>query len=234
MSLSWDVDNSRWGDDAFSVQLSSDDNGDCQVTVTGFEDPVPLPDACSPDIAFVIASTIEQAIYDGGSTLYSIFCAQCPNSCQASGACIDICDTVPQVLFATISPQNWIEMLGCDYQDLCFEPFTMPLVQVYSPDAAGEFRWIGQQVFSCRGDCFDEDADEQDFIVQLDIGCDGIASFSVTDPNSEAIACTAEFSFELPCGTCNTEVWDFEWSTETGCGSIDCCAEAGFDIAVSE
>lgn len=231
MVLAWDPDLFQWGDEYFSIALTEGYDGGCQVEVTGFDDPIPLPEACSPDVAFVVATTLSQQIYDGGATYYSVSCSTCEGLCGA-GSCLDICDDVPQVLFATVSPQNWMPAIGCDDKDLCFVPFSIPLALIYAPDAAGKYRWQGQQVFSCKGDCFDTEEEELNYIAQIDIGCDGLVTFTVLDGDENTIDCTEDFEFALPCGP--DAVWDLDMTSQIGCGEIACCAAAGFSIAVSE
>lgn len=240
--LAWDKDNNRWGDpysDALVVYLSSDEYGSCQVSMTGFTDPVSIEDTCGMDISFTFSDPIDVQL-EYGVRYYTGFCRACEGSCSA-GTCLDDCEDVPRILYAGFEPDSWTPMLGCTgpFGD-CFTAFTFELVQLFVPtllNPAGEWRWQGSKAFQCTG-C--DTGGNPGFktprtnIVQIDIGCDGQGTVSVTgeDTSGNTYVLSWAISFTLPCGLGAT--WNLGPYTEANGGSLICCLEAGFTLNITD
>jgi hypothetical protein len=219
--ISWDKDALRWGDETFSITPYQDENGDCKATVTGFEEPATLTNTCGDNFIIQASTTQEQWEESGEVNFLIAGCKNCDVGCT-QGTCLSDCDDVPKVLFAEVSPMAWDEMLGCPVE-LCFETITIALIQSYVStveNPAGEYRWQGCGVISCRS-C--GSATRTNEVICIDIGCDGIGT--VSGPCGDSIA------FSLPCGI--GAVWDLDFDLPcTGGGG--CCDEAGFHISITE
>lgn len=228
IELPWDAQNFRWGDDNFSVQLSSDESDNCQVTVTGFSEPVAIRNDCGSRIVFVVSDTTDE-MNDSGLVNYLYgWCKQCEGSCT-QGSCLDICEEVPQVLYCYLNAAPWTEMLGCNQYVLCFEPIVIPLALVFvGTEAAGEWRWIGCGIISCY-DCNPPTA-KKNYLVCVDLGCDGVGAFQVSRADITA-QCLVTFGFTLPCGSYDT--WDITFTAECD-GLNGCCFDGGFQGRITE
>lgn len=226
--LDWDEIEQRWGDAEFSVTLGKNaETGACEVTVTGY-DPVEVDNLCSHNFGFLVSD------YDGN--FFSFSCKTCEGSCGA-GTCLQYCSDVPAVLFAEISAADWDEALCPFLPTPCFETITIGLAQIFVGDVAtGEFRWQGSGIIQCRN-CNPTLTDPTDYIVSLDLGCDGLGSFSVRKRNPppghpDTMGGSWDIDFELPCGP--GAVWDLEFEFDNASALQGCCDEAGFVVAVTE
>jgi hypothetical protein len=230
-TLNWDTDALRWGDDTFSVTPTRGENGECMVSVTGFEDPVEVTETNDGSFGFAISQSTADSLSEGSATYYYFRCKNCDVDC-ASGTCLSECEDVPSVLYAELSAAPWTEMLGCNPAELCFETITFPLVQVFVStidNPAGEWRWIGSAIISCKN-CIG--ATRKNYLVSVDIGCDGAGTFSVYHPDASA-QCSQNLSFTLPCD--GSAPWDFTFGPYTDCDGLNgCCDEGGFILGITE
>lgn len=229
-TISWDKDALRWGDDTFSVTPSRDADGNCQATVTGYADPVAMPNACGSNLAFRVSESVADQLSTGLVNYLYFSCQNCAVEC-GNGTCLDACDEVPKILYAEVSADNWTAMLGCDPMVLCFETITIALAQVFVStlsNPAGEYRWIGCGIISCK-DC--TPATRKNYLVCIDIGCDGVGTFSV-DGEDVVVRCSESISFTLPCE--GSAVWDFSFGPFACDGLNGCCDEGGFLVTITE
>jgi len=225
-SLDWDTDNLRWGDDSFSVTPTRGDDGQCLVSVTGFDEPVAVEQTNDGSFGFGISQSTADMLEEGSATYYYFRCKNCDEDCNG-GTCLSDCEDVPSVIYADVSPANWTEMLGCSLE-LCFTPITIPLSQVFIgtiANPAGEWRWIGIGVISCRT-CLS--ATHTNHIVSIDIGCDGNGTFTLIGPGGTG-GTPISFSIAVPC---NSGVFDATINIDTS--TPLCCDEAGFILEISE
>jgi hypothetical protein len=226
MSLAWDAENWRWGDDYFSVGLSADENDDCQVTITGFAEPVPVRNDCGSRLVFSVTQDLTDMLYAGVTNYLYGYCQQCADDCGQGGTCLEFCEDVPRQLNCEVCPTEWAPMLGCDPYNLCFECINITLSLVFvGNEAAGEWRWVGHGMISCH-DCNPTPTVPRNYWVSIDIGCDGQGTFRVERPGTTP--CQHSFSFTIPCGA--YDIWDVEFETDSACadGLDGCCDEAAF------
>jgi len=240
--LTWDKDYFQWagGSSDPVIQLSSDEDGNCQATITGYETPIRIDNACGTDITMTFANSVEENL-----TAFSFYAAW-PKACEGScntGTCLTDCEDVPQVLYAQITPLDWTPMLGCEGpgNTKCFTPFTVPLAQMFIPtvlNPAGEWRWVGGLNFDCTG-C-DTGGNpgfktERSNFVAIDIGCDGTGTADFTGPaeSGGTFTETLPIDFYLPCG--ESTDWNLgPWDTGPTGGDLICCNEAGFSVSISD
>ena len=226
-SLSWDYDAQRWGNDYFSVTPFRDSYGNCRVSVTGFSDSVPLV-GDGGKIGFGIAESVEDQLESGLTNSFSFRCQNCDGDCS-SGTCLSICDDVPNILYAEVSPAPWTEMLGCQPPEGCFATITFPLAQSFVStvlNPAGEYRWQGCGIIACKN-CLS--ATVTNHLVCIDLGCDGLGTFTLIPPGGSG-GTPMPISVAIPC---NTGVpLDVEIEVDTG-GPL-CCDEGGFIVRITE
>lgn len=221
LDLPWDGLNMRWGDAEFNATLSSDEDDNCRVTVTGFVGSVLIRNDCGSQIVFVVSEDLEDMLYAGEVNFLYGFCRACEGNCT-QGSCLDLCEDVPEVIYCELTPTLWTPMLGCDDGDLCFDPITIPMFLVFvANDAAGEWRWIGYGIISCHS-C-GPTTPSLNYLVRVEYGCDGTGLFSV---GRESLGAGYEFTADLPCGA--DAVWDIEFETNYGMGGAGCCNFAAF------
>jgi hypothetical protein len=229
-SIEWDYENRRWGDDTFSVTPGRDSYGNCIATVTGYADPVAIDNNGGDEIAFTVSEPLDDQLESGVVNFLSINCKNCAPSCGI-GTCLSVCDDVPAVLYAEVSPAPWTDMLGCQPPEGCFSAITIPLVQVFVPTAlnpAGEYRWQGCGVIACKN-C--SSATVTNHLVCIDIGCDGLGTFSVQGPEI-TVPCFVQFGITIPCNT--GDVIDEELDRIDCDGLTLCCDEGGFIVRIME
>lgn len=251
--LAWDPATNIWGDGSGgspTVELTADSESNCQLKMNIFEDAVPIPNTCGTNLSATFNDPIDTQISSGISRVYFVWCKPCDGRCD-TGDCFAACeDEVPQVLYADLTPGDWMAGIGCndlgadDYgsgysEGGCFEPVTIPLALVFvaAEGVAGEWRWIGQALITCKhcdqGSNEGEELPSQ-YLVQIDIGCDGIINFAVRPDGyiDAGLPCVQQFEFILPCGP--GAVWDLNFQTDNPCGSIVCCELASFKFGVTE
>jgi len=231
-SLAWDFEKIRWGDDYFNVTPSRDEDGNCQATITGYADPIPMRNDCGSELSLLFAEDLETTLYNGFYNFLYVQCKGCATPCTAAGTCLDLCGDVPQILFAEVSASAWSLMLGCNDLVPCFATITIPLVQTFVPtvlNPAGEYRWQGCGIVACH-DCNPLTANKN-FLVCIDMGCDSEIVFNVRNATSTN---TETFSYTLPCG--ESAVWDVQFETSSAFGDpLDgCCDEANFIVVITE
>lgn len=230
-TLEWDTDTLRWGDDTFSVTPVRGSNGECLVSVTGFEEPVAVEQTNDGSFGFAISQSVADMLEEGSATYFYFRCKNCDQDCSA-GTCLSDCEDVPSVLYAELSAAPWTEMLGCNPAELCFETITFPLVQVFVStleNPAGEWRWIGSGIISCKN-CIG--ATRKNYLVTVDIGCDGVGTLLITRPDV-VVACTQVINFTMPCN--GSAAWDFTFGPYTDCDGLNgCCDEGGFILGITE
>lgn len=246
----WDSRRLRWEVPDSAVPLvgigRKEPSGDCQVTMEGFT-AIDLDNRCGDAVSFVFSNTPEEQLVDGVN-MWIGFCKACEGSCNG-GTCLSDCEEVPRVLYATITPDPFDEMLGCEGSPAtqCFETFTMPVVQMFIPttlNPAGEWRWQGSHTFQCRGCDTGGNPSHKEYrttIISLDIGCDGRVYFSITGYNTSGVLATFsdDFSLEfaLPCGEGVYGDWTLlELGTvfSAGSGLLCCNTGAGWIVELSE
>jgi hypothetical protein len=122
-------------------------------------------------------------------------------------------------------------MLGCPEEELCFATITISLAQIFIStlaNPAGEYRWIGSGMISCR---ICTNGTYRNHIIQIDIACDGTGFFTLIGPNAEDVSPPQPLFVPIPCN--NTEPFDFEHPI------VDperpfCCDLAGFILRFTE
>lgn len=224
MELEWDPLNFRWGDETFGVSLGNDEDGNCALTITGFDGSVTIDNACGSQIAFNVSEDISDMLTSGVVNYLYGYCQPCDGNCS-QGSCLTLCPDVPPVVFCEVTPTEWALMLGCNPAVLCFSPITIPMGLVFvGSGASGEWRWIGYGIISCH-DC-NPSTSPRNYLVTVDFGCDGQGMFRVERPG--VTPCVHNFSAPLPCGY--SDIWDIEFETDSACGDgLDgCCDEAAF------
>lgn len=231
LSLAWDFENQRWGDDTFSVTPERDTYGNCMVRVTGYADAVAIVNNGGDEISFNVSEPLEDQLESGLINYITGFCKNCAADCN-SGTCLDICDESPAIIYAEISPSPWKVFLGCSPDPGgCFTTITFPLGKRFVPtilNPAGEWRWYGCGIISCKN-CLSPTLTNN--MVCIDLGCDGLGTVTLMDANGNGGQWP--ISITIPCHSSEPldetiTVIDF-----VGAGGT-CCDEGGIILQVTE
>lgn len=225
-SIGWDVDSLSWTDGVDTAGLQKADDGGCEMTYTGFADPVVIDDACGDDLAAVFSRSLEDAEIAGAVKYRYAYCRNCA-SCNA-GTCLAECQNPPPVIWCDLEASAWEPMLGCDDGDPCFDPVTFPMPLVFVPTIAapaGEWRWIGSVVIECH-DCDTGGVDDtpRNFVVQADLGCDGILTLRV-ERHDSAPPLSESVSMTIPC---DDLAWEETFNIDGAGAPLGCCNVATF------
>jgi hypothetical protein len=225
----WDNDYEQWRLNDLIIELGKNQENDkCTISIAGF-DPVDVDNLCTKDFALTVGNE--------NGDFYALSCETCQGSC-GSGTCLEYCDDVPAILFADVTPTDWDEALCPGLAFGCFEPIQIALAQFFVGGGvvAGEYRWQGSGVIDCRN-CNPTVTDPTEYIVAIDLGCDGTGFFSVRKRNPapgdpDATGVQFAIDFILPCG--DDSVWDLAFTFDNDSGLQNCCDEAGWLVEISE
>ncbi len=206
-----------------AISLVADENGNCQVQMTGF-DPVSISNTCGNDLVWFMVDP------ENPNNWRIVYCKECAPCDAGGGDCRTVCPDIPMTLFACFEFISW-EVAFCGpaegpppTEPPCVEPFCVPMFLVRAaPEASIDWFWIGRITVPCRT-CSGAVSDPQDSVIEVMLDCSGMLTVG-----------GSTWSVTIPCG-CEGGEWNIEVLTDPLSGGIgdNCCSPATVKITITE